>query len=143
MTNLLFFGNQNSGVRNIIKQICHSDHSVNICDFSDSFNVKMWKNGAMVKSDNSVNFLPYSIVVVMNINDNINDSINYWINKLCNYNKNIYFIYNILSSCIIDYQNIIDILGNTGCIINSYDKSNFENEIRYFLSLVPQDNSVI
>lgn len=136
MSNLLFFGNHNSGVRNIIKQICHMDHNISVCDFSDSHNVKMWKNGSIMKSTNSVNFLPYSIVVVININDDINESINYWINKLCSYNKNIYFIYNILSSCIINYQNIVDNLGNTACIINSYDKSNIDNEISYFLSLI-------
>lgn len=119
MVNILIFGSNN--VKHIIKQICIFNKNIAICDYSNPKKIKLYKNGLLT---NSINLLPYTIVVVIDIYinttiDDINVLLNYWVNKLCRYNKRIVFIYNIMNSHIVNYKLIKDSLGDNCCMFNS------------------------
>ena len=134
--NLLIFGKPNAEISLIINKIYRVDKDINICDYSNPYKVKLWKNGKKLKGE-GINFLPYTIVVVINIDDDVNECINYWVNKLCRYNKKIVFIYNIINKradSATAYSSIWNSLSDNSCIINS--KNSKYHDVRYFLTLV-------
>jgi hypothetical protein len=130
MVNLLIFGNP-SGIQTIISKLYRVTNDLNIGDFSYPKNIVLWKNGNKLLTNESINFLPYTILVVINSDENINTSLEYWSSKLKNYGKRIVYCYNILSN-----DNNIDIDSHNIelCMINS----NYDNmhEVIYLLSLI-------
>lgn len=133
MVNILIFGNQSAGINYLINNIITVDNTINIADFSNRDSVKIWKNGRLMV-DGSVNFIPYTIVVVININDDAERLVNYWINKLCHYNKKVVFVYNIIGNYIINYQKVFNGLSSNSCIVNSY--TNSPHDINRLLLLI-------